>query len=65
MMCSQQYPCVFQGSNLRTAVGTGPTVGMVLRLVTNEVCRALKCFMITYVLLEEIADSELPLALLF
>ena len=32
--------CVFQGSNLRTAVGTGPTVGMVLRLVSNEVCRA-------------------------
>jgi len=25
-----------EGSNLRTAVGTGPTVGMVLRLVTNE-----------------------------
>ncbi|XP_020611309.1 coiled-coil domain-containing protein 33-like [Orbicella faveolata] len=26
----------FEGSNLRTAVGTGPTVGMVLRLVTSE-----------------------------
>ncbi|XP_078347657.1 uncharacterized protein LOC144632797 isoform X2 [Oculina patagonica] len=25
-----------EGSNLRTAIGTGPTVGMVLRLVTNE-----------------------------
>lgn len=36
---AQEYLSMLQGSNLRTAIGTGPTVGMVLRLVTNEVFR--------------------------
>ncbi|KAJ7340225.1 Coiled-coil domain-containing protein 33 [Desmophyllum pertusum] len=38
-----------EGSNLRTAIGTGPTVGMVLRLVTNEARPAAICCPLVFI----------------